>query len=180
MRLADLTRARAAVVVAVAVGLVLVAILPVLLKPYALFLATTCAITAVIAMSLGVVTGRAGMMSLCQLSFGAVGAWSVAYLNLHGWQLPTPIMVLLGGVAALPIGVLLALPALRVRGINFAIITLGFAAFAEVFFSQNDLPGTNEGLFFPRSSAFLSDESFYYMTCAMVLVAMVVDRKSTR
>ena len=93
MRLADLSRARAAVVVAVAVGLVLVAILPVLLKPYALFLATTCAITAIVAMSLGVVTGRAGMMSLCQLSFGAVGAWAVAYLNLHGWQLPTPIMV---------------------------------------------------------------------------------------
>ena len=125
-------------------------------------------------MSIGVVTGRAGMMSLCQLSFGAIGAWAVAYLNLHGWTLATPFMVLLGGLAAVPVGIALALPALRVRGINLAIITLGFAAFAEVFFSQNDLPGTNEGLFFPRSPAFLSDESFYYMTCGLVLAAMVV------
>jgi branched-chain amino acid transport system permease protein len=173
MQLADALRGRVTVLAAVAAGLVVVAILPALLKPYALFLATTCAITAVTAMSIGVVTGRAGMMSLCQLSFGAIGAWAVAYLNLHGWTLPTPLMVVLGGLAALPIGVLLALPALRVRGINLAIITLGFAAFAEVFFSQNDLPGTNEGAFFPRSSTFLTDERFYYMTCAIVLLAMV-------
>jgi branched-chain amino acid transport system permease protein len=174
MPLADALRGRTALVAGVVVALVALAVLPALLKPYALFLVTSAAITAFTAMSIGVVTGRAGMMSLCQLSFGAVGAWAVAYLNLHGWSLPTPVMVLLGGFAALPVGIVLALPALRVRGINLAIITLGFAAFAEVFFSQNDLPGTNEGLFFPRSTAFLSDERFYYMTWVMVLLAMVV------
>ena len=144
------------VIVAVVAGLVVLAVLPSLLESYALFLVTSAAIGTFVAMSIGVVTGRAGMMSLCQLSFGAIGAWAVAYLNLHGWTLATPLMVLLGGLAAVPVGIALALPALRVRGINLAIITLGFAAFAEVFFSQNDLPGTNEGLFFPRSPAFLA------------------------
>ena len=177
MRLADAlatARTRLPVIAAVAAGLVVLAVLPSLLESYALFLVTSAAIGTFVAMSIGVVTGRAGMMSLCQLSFGAIGAWAVAYLNLHGWTLATPFMVLLGGLAAVPVGIALALPALRVRGINLAIITLGFAAFAEVFFSQNDLPGTNEGLFFPRSPAFLSDESFYYMTCGLVLAAMVV------
>ena len=177
MRLAEAlatARTRLPVIVAVAAGLVVLAVLPSLLESYALFLVTSAAIGTFVAMSIGVVTGRAGMMSLCQLSFGAIGAWAVAYLNLHGWTLATPFMVLLGGLAAVPVGIALALPALRVRGINLAIITLGFAAFAEVFFSQNDLPGTNEGLFFPRSPAFLSDESFYYMTCGLVLAAMVV------
>jgi len=167
-------RTRLPAILAVVAGLIALAVLPSLLESYALFLATSAAIATFVAMSIGVVTGRAGMMSLCQLSFGAIGAWAVAYLNLHGWTLATPLMVLLGGLAAVPVGIALAIPALRVRGINLAIITLGFAAFAEVFFSQNDLPGTNEGLFFPRSATFLSDESFYYMTCGLVLAAMVV------
>src|SRR4051794_6301455 len=177
MRLAEAlatARTRLPVIAAIAAGLVVLAVLPSLLESYALFLATSAAIGTFVAMSIGVVTGRAGMMSLCQLSFGAIGAWAVAYLNLHGWTLATPFMVLLGGLAAVPVGIALALPALRVRGINLAIITLGFAAFAEVFFSQHDLPGTNEGLFFPRSAAFLSDEGFYYMTCGLALATMVV------
>jgi branched-chain amino acid transport system permease protein len=167
-------RTRLPVIVAVVAGLLVLAVLPSLLTSYALFLATSAAIATFVAMSIGVVTGRAGMMSLCQLSFGAIGAWTVAYLNLHGWTLATPLMVLIGGLAAVPVGIALAIPALRVRGINLAIITLGFAAFAEVYFSQNDLPGTNEGLFFPRSAAFLSEENFYYMTCGLVLAAMVL------
>jgi branched-chain amino acid transport system permease protein len=161
-------------IVAIVAAAVVVWVLPSLLDPYWLFLTTTAVIMAFVAMSIGVVTGRAGMMSLCQLSFGAVGAWVIAYLQLHGWSLPTPLMVIIAGLAAVPIGVVLALPALRVRGINLAIITLGFASFADIWFSRHDLPGTDEAAFIVRSAAFADDKPFFYMTCAMLAGAMIL------
>ena len=55
-----------------------------LLPGYWIYLATAVLITAINLLSLGVVEGRAGMISLCQLSFAGVGAWTVGWLNVAG------------------------------------------------------------------------------------------------
>lgn len=153
---------------------VVVVLMPGLVSDYWLFLCTTVGITVFMAASLGIVSGRAGIMSLCQLSFCLVGAWVVSLLNVHGWSPPTPVMVVIGGLATVPVGALLALPALRVRGINFAIITLGAAAFADTFFLQHPQPGLRTGVVFQRTAGFTSDKAFYYMVWAFVLAAMVL------
>lgn len=155
-----------------AIAIVLVLIVPSMLTTYGLYLATTAAISGYSALSIGVVTGRAGMMSLCQLSFAGVGAWSYAYLNVHDWHLPTPLMVVIAGLAALPFGALLAIPALRVRGINLAIITLGFAGFAQAYFNDHEPPGQSTGVLVARTDWFTTDESFFIM-CALMLFATI-------
>jgi branched-chain amino acid transport system permease protein len=75
------------------------------LPGYWIYLATAVLITAVNLLSLGVVEGRTGMISLCQLSFAGVGAWTVGYLNVAGAPGGLPVWILIGGLAAMPFGV---------------------------------------------------------------------------
>jgi branched-chain amino acid transport system permease protein len=99
-----------------------------LLPSYWVFLATSVLITGVALQSLGLVAGRTGMIALCQMSFAGVGAWTVGYLNIAEAPGALPVWILIGGLAALPFGIAIGLPALRLRGINLAIVTLSFAS----------------------------------------------------
>ena len=60
----------------------------------------------------------------------------------------------LGGLAAVPLGIAIGLPALRLRGINLAIVTLGFASAFDVILAAITFPGQTEFLPVPRPSAF--------------------------
>ncbi len=146
-----------------------------LLSSFWLFLATSAAISAIVARSVGIVTGQTGMISLCQLSFAAVGAWVVARLNLHGVPVPFLLQILIGGVAALPFGILIGLPALRLRGINLAVVTLGFAVAADIYLSRKGFPGIDT-LTSVRPPAPLDEPRAYFLLCwgAFVLVSSLL------
>ncbi len=77
----------------------------------------------IFAISLVPLTGFAGQISLCQLSFGAIGAVVWAQFGTHG----NPLWMLGAGLAAAAVGALIALPALRLSGIYLALATAGFA-----------------------------------------------------
>jgi branched-chain amino acid transport system permease protein len=70
-----------------------------------------------------------------------------AGIHLHGHtivpRLPFPISPLVGALGAMIVGILVALPALRVRGVSLAIVTFAFAVAVEQFLFQN--PGVNGG-----------------------------------
>ncbi len=80
----------------------------------------------IILLSIITVTGYAGQVSLAQVAIGGLGAFIAArlgaWLDLSFW-----LDLLLGMLAILPIGALVGLPALRARGVNLAIVTLGLA-----------------------------------------------------
>jgi branched-chain amino acid transport system permease protein len=78
---------------------------------------------AIFALSLVPLTGFAGQISLCQLSFAAIGASVWAQWGTHG----NPVYMLIGALAAAVIGALVALPALRLSGIYLALATAAFA-----------------------------------------------------
>ncbi|HZR14489.1 MAG TPA: ABC transporter permease [Acidimicrobiia bacterium] len=83
---------------------------------------------AIIALSMVPLIGYAGQISLCQLSFGAIGAVVMAHLGgVHG----NPLALLLGGVVAAAVGALIALPALRLSGIYLALATAAFAVMLD-------------------------------------------------
>ncbi|HZU92690.1 MAG TPA: branched-chain amino acid ABC transporter permease, partial [Microbacterium sp.] len=65
-------------VAAVGIGAILSAALP----GYFVFLAISAVVAAIAILGLGIVTGSAGMIALCQLTFAAVGAWIVSLLNV--------------------------------------------------------------------------------------------------
>lgn len=143
------------------------------LPSYWLFLATSAVITAILARSVGLVTGQAGMISLCQLSFAAVGAWVVTRLSLADANVPFLLKLAAGGLAAVPFGILVGLPALRLRGIHLAVVTLGFATAADVYVRVKGFP--KEGFGFSTAvtaPAPFDDPRVYFELClgAFVLV----------
>jgi ABC-type branched-subunit amino acid transport system ATPase component/branched-subunit amino acid ABC-type transport system permease component len=79
-----------------------------------------------ICLSLVVVTGYCGQLSLAQFALAGVGAL-ISARSSQVWGLPFPVAVIFGAVAAIPIGIIVALPAIRARGVSLAVATLGLA-----------------------------------------------------
>lgn len=101
---------------------------------------------AIMVLSVVVVTGYAGQLSLGQWAIAGVGAWSAARLA-DSWSAPFWLAALLGIAAAVPVGLLVALPALRTRGVNLAVTTLGLALVVQAMVLENsDLTGGADGL----------------------------------
>lgn len=100
-------------------------------------------IFAVIALSQVVVTGYAGQVSLAQLTLAGTGAYALSRFT-SDLSIPFPIAPLLAALVAMVIGVIVGLPALRVRGLPLLVATLALAVFAEAFWFRN--PSFNGGL----------------------------------
>ncbi len=129
------------VVVAVALATVLVGIVP---TEWQDSFVTTFA-TAVLLLSIVVVTGYAGQLSLGQFAIAGFGAW-VAGRAVDGLDWSFLPALLLGVVATVPLGVLFAVPAVRSRGVNLAIVTLGLGTALELMlFNNGNLVGGFSG-----------------------------------
>jgi branched-chain amino acid transport system permease protein len=125
-----------AIVVAVAV--------PYLASAYWLKTFTGVIIISLCSLSVAVLYAQLGMVSLCQYALFGVGGW-VALRLYHGFHIPFEIDLLAGGVAASIFGVIFGLPALRMRGLYFALITLMIAAAFQVFIGAIGLPDGGPG-----------------------------------
>ncbi|MFI7097598.1 branched-chain amino acid ABC transporter ATP-binding protein/permease [Streptomyces lydicus] len=151
------------------------------LPAYWVFLGMSAVISGVVLQSLGVVVGQAGMISLCQLSFAAVGAWTTGQLNV--WHVPGGLYlwVPLSGLVAVPLGLLIGLPALRLRGVHLAIVTLGFAAAADVLLVTTTFPGSDQGITVGRPVGLESDRQYFLFCCAvfaLIAVALSAIRRT--
>jgi len=90
--------------------------------------------TGIIILSVVLLTGYAGQLSLGQYAIGGLGALFSAQLMVnHGF--PAPLAILGGMILAIPASLILALPALRTRGVNLAVVTLslGFTIESVIF-----------------------------------------------
>jgi len=159
----------AVVVLAIAVPLIVDQ-----LSDYDVTLCITAAITAIVLQSVGIVTDRAGMLAVAPLSFAGVGAWIVGVCNVHGWPGGFYLWLLIGGLAAMPIGLLVGLPALRLRGINLAVITLSFAVALDSLLTQWQFPGTLSDQFVQRPNSLTNDTSFFLLCWIIFLVFALV------
>lgn len=157
-----------------AVVLLVLAILPLGLGHYGNYIMATVMIYAMVALSLNVLIGMGGQISIGHAGFWALGAYGSA-LVVTKLGLPFLLGVLAGGLVAAAFGVLVALPALRVQGHYLAIATLGFALFVQqVLFEWESLTGGRQGLFVPRPSLFgfelRDDFAYYYLLLAIFLL----------
>ncbi|MGA9323750.1 MAG: ABC transporter permease [Xanthobacteraceae bacterium] len=125
-----------AIIVAIAV--------PYLASAYWLKTFTGVTIIALCSLSVAVLYAQLGMVSLCQYALFGVGGW-VALRLYHGFHIPFEIDLLAGGIAASVFGVIFGLPALRMRGLYFALITLMIAAAFQVFISAIGFPDGGPG-----------------------------------
>jgi len=91
---------------------------------------------AVIGLSIVVLTGYAGQLSLAQYAVAGFGAWA-AWEFVGNLKLPFLLGVLLGVLAAAVLGLLFALPSARTRGVSYAVITLGLGTALELMLFDN-------------------------------------------
>lgn len=94
-------------------------------------------VTACVLLSLVVLTGLVGQVSLAQAAFAGMGGFLLAKL-LSAASVPVPVGLLFAGLVTVPLGLLVGLPALRIRGINLAIITLGAGVAIDAFVFRNE------------------------------------------
>jgi ABC-type branched-subunit amino acid transport system ATPase component/branched-subunit amino acid ABC-type transport system permease component len=89
-----------------------------------------------IALSLVVLTGMVGQISLAQAGLAGAAGLVVSKLGTH---LPFPLPMIIGALVAMVIGVLIGLPALRIRGAQLAVVTLAAAVVVQQFVLGNRL-----------------------------------------
>jgi len=98
-------------------------------------------IAAIIGLSQVVVTGYAGQVSVAQLSLAGVGAFTLSGLATS-WGIPFPFAPILAAVVTAAVGVVIGLPALRLRGLTLGVVTLAFAYTIEaLWFRNTDIVG---------------------------------------
>lgn len=141
------------------------------LSDFRVFLATGAIITAVIARSVGFLYADTRMVSLCQVSLAGVGGWTVGWLTVN-FGVPVEAALLLGGLAAVPVGVVVGLPALRLRGVDLAVVTLGFAAAIQVAVFNRGFPGARANFAVPRPGFAASEVRFLWFT---LVVAVLIE-----
>jgi len=102
-----------------------------------------------IALSVVVLTGYVGQVSLAQMSLAGIGGFMVGHIATS-WHIGFPWSLILAGLCAVPVGLVIGLPALRLRGVNLAVVTLGFAAAMDaVIFNLHSFIGGTAGLPIP-------------------------------
>jgi branched-chain amino acid transport system permease protein len=132
---------------AVLYGLIAVALvaLPVLLTQSKLNLASTIVIFGIVGVSLVVVTGWTGHVSLGQVAFVGVGAAVAGAVTARlGWDLS--IGLLLAGAAGAAIATVIGLPAIRNRGLTFGVTSLAFALATSTWLLNRNFFGQGTSL----------------------------------
>lgn len=105
---------------------------------------TNTLVLSLIILSIIVVTGYAGQVSLAAYALAGTGAFIAGHAAAD-WGWPFELALLAGVLGTVPIGLLFALPAVRTRGVNLAIITLGLGTTLETMVFQNTDLSTTPG-----------------------------------
>lgn len=131
-----------------AAGLIFAALcfvfLPMLAGSYWLSIFTSTAIFALAISGVAFMYARLGMVSLTQVGLMGVGGWVTLRLN-YVWDMPFEVNMLCAALATMIFGWILALPALRMRGLYLALVTLMAAGGLEILFATYQFPNGGEG-----------------------------------
>jgi branched-chain amino acid transport system permease protein len=117
---------------------------PTLLSAYWLNTFTSVACLTLVAATVALLYGQLGMVSLAQFALSGVGGW-VCLRLVHGLALPFELALIGGALAAAVAGALVGLPALRMRGLYLALLTLMVAAAFQVVVNAIGFPDGGAG-----------------------------------
>jgi branched-chain amino acid transport system permease protein len=138
------------------------------------------------ALGLNIVVGKSGLLDLGYVAFFAIGAYSQGILStLYGWN--TWEVMPFGIGFAMIAGVILGLPALRLRGDYLAIITLGFGEIVRIVAINLSVTGGANGIpGIPNPPSFLGlhfdlmhPETYFWLVFFMILLVIWMVRRFT-
>jgi len=136
-------------------------------------------ILAIILLSVGLLVRTSRQVSLCQFGFAAIGAAAMGHFSHH---LPWLVALALAALVTVPLGALVAIPAIRLSGVFLGLATLGFGIFLEqMVYQQGFLFGlANVGVATSRPRLDLgpfhtsTDWGMYYVILSATVVLAVV------
>jgi branched-subunit amino acid ABC-type transport system permease component len=130
----------------------------------------------VVFLSLGLLVRESGQLSLGHVGFMAIGVTTFAHLADKG--VPWIVALLAAMLIAVPIGALLAIPAIRLTGLYLALATLGFGILLQyMLYTQDFMFGfSGAGLEVPRPHwlGMGDDKHFYYLVLVLAVVFALV------
>ncbi len=142
---------------------------------YALTIGIFSGINALVAIGLCVLMGYAGQISLGQAGFYGIGAYVSSILSAH-YGLPVVMSLVLGMMAAALAAVVLAVPALRLKGHYLAVATLGFGEIVHVALNEWGPGGPSGFGDIPQFGIFgytlNTTRGFFYLTWLVVAAVM--------
>jgi len=159
-------------IVLAATGAVIVLGYPWVMSPSQTELGALVMIYAMAGLSLLILTGWAGQISLGQFGFSAVGAYVAAVVHLP-FLLAVPIGALAGAAVAFVVGI----PALKLRGLHLAVITLAFALAVSSYLLDPSYLGKHLPSELNRPTllgiSFNDQRAFFYLTVVVLIVVVV-------
>jgi branched-chain amino acid transport system permease protein len=144
----------------------------------------------IIFLSMTLITGMSGQLSLCQASFAGFGAFSAGQLALH-MNLPILLGALLGAVIAAAVGAVIAIVAIRISGLALTLFTLAFALLCDqLLFNFSWTGNGQQGINVPRPKIeninFLPGspgDRYFLLLCVVILgicmIGVILVQKGT-
>ncbi|MCL4477848.1 MAG: branched-chain amino acid ABC transporter permease [Deltaproteobacteria bacterium] len=152
-----------------------VIIIPLFLNSYDMDILTSALLYSMLALGLNLLVGDMGLLNLGYIAFYGIGAYTYAILatklGVGFW-----ISIWVGGIASALIGLIIAIPTLRLKGDYFAIVTLGFGEIIRIILNNwNSLTNGPNGIMnIPRpllfNLSFDSGLNFYYLVLCFLLL----------
>lgn len=135
---------------------------------------TTGLIFSIVFLSLVILTGYSGQISLGHTAFMGIGAFTAAHLVADlGWS--PWIAMPLGALAAIPAGALIGIVAVRLHGLFLALMTLAFAFMVQqLFFEERGISGGEGGVPLPRPDGAAGDTGFFFLTLAILIAVSLL------
>jgi branched-chain amino acid transport system permease protein len=179
-RVAALPQVRQLTAVTVVAATVLAAAAPLL--PFAgldtsakTFLMTLVTVYGMVGLSLCLLTGWGGQVSLGQFALVGVGSFAAARLAAQG--LPFWAILPVAGLIGVAVAVLVGLPAVRIQGLFLAVATMAFAVLAYGYlFQQPALVGNASGEFLSRPAVLHSERAVYWLGLGLVVLFALLIR----
>jgi branched-subunit amino acid ABC-type transport system permease component len=127
----------------------------------------------VLFLSLGLLVRVSGQISLCHIGFAAVGAAAFGHVLAAG--VPWLPALLLAGLLTVPVGALIAIPAIRLSGLYLALSTFGFGVLlAQFFYTKSYMFGIGQRLETRRPGGLSTDTRYYFVLLAIAVIAALV------
>ncbi len=152
---------------------------PQLLSPYHLRLLNDIGLYAILALSLNLILGHAGLFHMGHAAFYAVGAYVTAILNIT-WGIPIFTTMPLAGLAAAAFALLVAWPIIHLRGDYLLVVTIGIVEIVRIALANDifELTGGENGLFGIARPVFFGltisrEQQFFYLIWALAALALL-------
>ncbi|MFD2355260.1 branched-chain amino acid ABC transporter permease [Nonomuraea ferruginea] len=152
---------------------------PFQLVPFHVFQLTMVLVYAVALLGLNVLVGHAGQISLGHGAFFAAGAYAAAIMMFH-WELPYLATLPVAAAVAFLLGLVLGVPAMRLRGLYLALVTLAIAIFLVPLLKRfEEVTGGSMGLSLakpapPAWSGLAEDQWLYFLALAVAVAAFLL------